>query len=359
MNKTRIPGLSARSRSVAEHLLAEAGMRARIESAQILGIGSAGLNVRGNRDEDGTHHRLILDDGTSVIYREYATTSRASNHFLRKETEVIKTLRDEGVPAPVVLASVLSASTSERDPAAILLSDGGGEPLEETFRAIPTRERAPMWAEVGKQLRRLHSVEPSRLEILSHPYYERPWTHTIPYFKKSLSKVRKARPEFAETIAELMTLMKPLEQYLGRKPQRVCFGNGGYLPGMMMSRKEKGWECENWLSLGYYVWVRDPDRDVVSIEVHHREWTGDELPKSFFDAYGSRPDAISELFYGIAGAGQLSRGAAYDNPNSGTIRKGFGPPPYSTAVRQLHELPETVERLRLLLSKASLLLSGP
>jgi aminoglycoside phosphotransferase len=348
MTQKRIVGLPAKSRSVAEHLLAEAGLKAGIEAAQVLGIGSAGLNVRGNRDEDGTHTRLVLDDGTSVMYREYATTSQASDLYLRKEMAVMTALREARLPAPVILAWVGSSKDSEGDPAAMLLSDGGGEPLEEVFRSIPRAERAPLWAEVGKQLKSLHSVNVSRLEFLNEQYYQRPWTRTVPYFKKGFGNLKKTRPELALAIEELMTLLAALDEYLEGKPRRVCFG-GYSLPGMLMSRKGASRVCQSWLSLGYYVSINDPDRDVVSIGVHHREWTGEDLPEAFFEAYGSRPDPISELFYGAIG--MVRRGAAYLDSNSGLMRKGFGPPPHSTAVQQLHQLPDRVRQLRDLLEE--------
>lgn len=343
----RITGLGATSRRVAEHLLSEAGIKARIDSAQVLGIGSAGLNVRGNRDEDGTHTRLTLDDETSVIYREFATTTQASNLYLRKEMSVMRALNEAGLPAPEVLARVGRGVASEDSPAAMLVADTGGEPLEEVFRTISSKERAPLWAEVGKQMKRLHSVDVSRLGILNEPIYQRPWTRTVPYFKKGLRNVQKKRPELRPAIDELRTLLGALDDNLENKPRRVSIIHGAYLPGMMISRKRSSWSCANWLSLGYYVSINDPDRDVVSIGVQNREWTGKEVPKSFYQAYGTRPDEISELFYGSLC--QLGRGAAYLDPNSGLMRKGFGPPPHSTAVEELQRLPDTIKRLRDLL----------
>lgn len=340
----RIRGLSSRSRTVAEDLLSQAGIKDSIRSAQILGIGSSGLNVRGNRDEDGTHTRLILKDGRTFVYREYSTTSQTSDISLQKEMLVMAAMRAAKLPAPSILSSAQTRQASPVIPAAMLLSDPGGSPLEVVFTETPPKKRGRLWAEVGEQLLRLHSMDATRFEFLNHSIYQRPWTQTIAYFMKSLNKLKKARPDLASPIGELMALRRSLQDYFDAKRRTVCFNGGYYLPGMMMLPDGADWSCINWLSLGYYVSVNDFDRDVVSIALQHREWTGADLPDAFYKAYGSKPDEIAQLIY--TAALQLPRGVAYTNPNRGLMRKGPGPPPYSTAVDSFQQLPETVERLQ-------------
>jgi hypothetical protein len=45
------------------------------------------------------------------------------------------------------------------------------------------------------------------------------------------------------------------------------------------------------LSLGSYVSIGDPDRDLVGIGRYH------PLPDAFYDAYGRRPDPVAAVVY--------------------------------------------------------------
>ena len=324
-------------------LLGIAGLDCEVASITPLGIGSAGLYARGNRDEDGTHARIVLEDGTSVVYREYANTTGMVNLYQAKETAIFETLASAGLPAPRILASSPGGDRSDGEAPATLLSDAGGEPLEELFRSVSPQRGAGLWAEVGATLRRLHELDPTCAPILREPVFQRPWIQFVPYFLKSLKGVTDTRPDLGPAVADLRSMRKDLTAYVASRPKSICCSHG-YLPGMMLDRHATGWRCVSWLNLGYYVSVRDPDQDVVLIAVSHRDWTGEDLPTSFFKAYGARPDAVGEVLY--EAALQLGRGAAYLR---GKSRTGWGPPPHSTATEALDRLPETVERLKSLL----------
>lgn len=338
--------LGRRSEQRALGLLRDAGIDAPIVGAEVVRIGSAGLNARGDRDEDGTHTRLVLDDGKHLIYREYANTTAWGHVFQAKESAVFKTLARAGLPAPRVLASVAGAARAGGENAASLLSDSGGLPLEEVFRDAPPSARSGLWSEVGATLRRLHDVDTTRAKFLGNPTYQQRWTRQLPYFLGSMKSVKKLRPDLTHAVDDLVALRRPLQAWLDSRPRSItCFGAGGYLPGMMLERDGRQWRCTSWLNLGYYVSISDPTRDVVSIAVSHREWTGDEVPPSFYRSYGRRPDPVCELVY--ASAIQVRRGVAYQR--GPTRRAGSIPPPHSTATRAADELPDTVKRLRSLL----------
>src|SRR5438477_12140883 len=139
---------TSRSQRVLTGLLGDAGIDAGVESVELLGIGTAGLNARGHRDEDGTHARVQLDDGNSVIYREYANTTAASNIYQSKERAVFDALRAHGLPVADVLASVRGDGRAGGAAAATLLSDAGGAPLDEVFREVTGRRRTALWSAV-------------------------------------------------------------------------------------------------------------------------------------------------------------------------------------------------------------------
>lgn len=328
-------------RDIAEALLREARINGNIESAETLGIGTAGLNARGPRDEDGTHTRLHIDDGSSLILREYATTSRTPAAQQGKETVVFRTLRGTGLPVPQILASIAE------DRAATLLSDPGGKPLEEEFVTVPKSLRAALWSEVGSVLRKLHAVDTSGVRLPQTT--TRAWLDFLPYFIKSLKGVKALRPDLAPAVDEFIALRRTLQKYLDARPKAITFGGvGGYLPGMLVQHDRQRWRVASWLSLGYYVSINDPARDVVAISVSHREWTGDPLPSAFYRSYGSRPDPICALIY--EANLQLGRGAVYQRgPRRPHPRPGDFPPPHSLAIPALEEFPRTVQRLRSLL----------
>ena len=337
---------SRRQRTIAG-LLDAAGVDGEVAAIETLGIGSAGLNARGDRDEDGTHHRLTLDDGRTFIYREYADTTASNARYQMKELGVFEALRDEGLPVPAVLAASRGEERAGGEPAATLLSDDGGQPLEMIFRDVAASRRPALWTEVGSQLQALHAVDPARAPILTWPVFQRPWTRFVPYFIKSLKTVVATRPDLAAATKTFTTLRKPLEEYLDSRPRVISYGNAGYLPGMLLERKGSTWTCRAWLSLGYYVTLRDPDGDLVLIDTAHREWTGAGVPAAFYKAYGGRPDPLCSLVYGAAF--QLGRGASYLRHAGNVRRAGWCPPPHSTAVDALDAWPDTVEQLRSML----------
>ena len=339
-------GPRSRSRRRLKALLQKAGRTADVVSAVALGIGTAGLNTRGERDEDGTHTRVQLSDGSSVIYREYATSTRAADWYRRKELAVYDLLGRSGVPVPALLSTSPAGEPEPGLPPALLLDDPGGDPLELVFRSIPAGDRSDLWATAGEGLRRLHEVDPTRACFLDDPVFQRPWANVIPYFVKSFDRVRSVRPDLGPTLERFMDMRDSIQRYLDAKPRAVCVTNaGGYLPGMLVVSSPEGWTVSGWVNLGYYVSLQDPDNDVVGARVSHREWTGADLPPSFYSRYGSEPDEAALLFY--EARLQLGRGAAY---MSGSRRPSATPPTHSTAVAYLDRFPAAVERLASLLA---------
>lgn len=334
--------MRGRRRETAEALLRQARVNAGVKSAELLAIGTAGLNARGPRDEDGTHTRLHLDDGSTLILREYATTSSTPAAQQGKETAVFRTLQRSGLPIPQILASIAG------DRPATLLSDAGGDPLEEVFLTVPRSSRAALWSEVGSVLRKLHDVDTSGVRFPQTT--TRAWLDFLPYFIKSLKHVKALRPDLAPAVDEFVALREPLQNYLDARPKAITIGGlgGGYLPGMLVQRDQQRWRVASWLSLGYYVSINDPARDTVAIAVSHREWTGEPLPSTFYRSYGSRPDPVCALVY--EAKLQIGRGARYQRgPRRPHPRPADFPPSHSLAIQALEQFPKTVQQLRSLL----------
>lgn len=298
----------SRSRRTLDTLLADAGIRDEIVSVELLDIGWPGRGEGTYRDDDGTHSRVRLTDGTSVIYREYATTTGSSARYLAKEAFVFKQLAKAGLPTPPILAEVDGSEGTGGDPPAMLLADPGGESLETVFRDVPKSQRAALWSEVGSMLRRLHRVDLSYAGPLADPSSRRSWMDFVPYFAKSLRGMKKRFPETAPQVDELLILLrKQVAPYLEDRPRAICFGHTA-LPALMLERYGKSWRCLSWLSLGYYVSVGDPDRDVVSTARRCRQGSGSEVPDSFYKAYGRRPDPVCAVLYEIGSIGPPTRG---------------------------------------------------
>lgn len=249
-----------RSRRLLTQLLADADRHADVESIHLLAIGWPGRGQGTYRDDDGTHARVRLTDGTSAVFREYAATNKMVRLYQQKEMFVLDLLRDRGLPTPPIAAHLDGA---------LLLDDPGGEPLEDV------RDR-PVWSAVGSALRRLHDVDPSDLRL-----GDRPWMHPIPYLIRNLRR-RGAPP----SKAALALLRGPVAAHLAARPRAICCG-GYSLPGMLLENAQ----VVGWLSLGYYVSIGDPDRDIVGIGVRHA------LPDAFYDAYGRRPDPVAAVVY--------------------------------------------------------------
>ena len=250
----------SRSRRILTELLAKAGRCAGVESTELLAIGWPGRGQGTYRDDDGTHVRVRLTDGTSAVFREYAATNRMVHLYQRKEMFVFELLGGFGLPTPTIEA---------RLDGALLLDDPGGEPLE-VLRA------QPVWNAVGHALRRLHDIDPGDLWL-----GDRPWMHPIPYLISTLRR-RGAPP----SKAALALLRGPVAAHLAAKPRSICCG-GYALPGMLLDEGD----VVGWLSLGYYVSVGDPDRDLVGMSTRH------PLPDAFYDAYGRRPDPVAAVVY--------------------------------------------------------------
>jgi hypothetical protein len=260
-----VPARGRRHRTL-EELLAQAGRSTAVESIELLSIGWPGRGQGTYRDDDGTHARVRLADGTTAIFREYAATNRMVRLYQEKERFVLELVRDAGLPAPRIEASVEGA---------VLLEDPGGEPLE------VMRDR-PVWASVGRALRQLHDVDISAGDLWLG---DRPWMHPIPYLIRNLR--RRGVPP---SKAALALLRGPVADHLDARPRSICCG-GYSLPGMLLD--DGGGDVVGWLSLGYYVSIGDPDRDVVGIGTHH------PLPDEFFDAYGRRPDPVAAVVYSL------------------------------------------------------------
>lgn len=204
---------------------------------------------------------MRLTDGTSVILREYATTSRMVRLHQQKEMFVLELLRQAGLPTRQIEA---------RLDGALLLDDPGGEPLE-----VVCHE--PVWRAVGTTLRRLHDLDPGDLWL-----GDRPWMHPVPYLIRNLR--RRGLPP---SKAALALLRGPVAAHLDARPRSICCG-GYSLPGMLLDETHA---VVGWLSLGYYVSIGDPDRDVVGIGCRR------PLPDEFYDAYGRRPDPVAAVVY--------------------------------------------------------------
>jgi hypothetical protein len=234
-----------------------------VVSIEPLSIGWPGRGSGSYRDDDGTHARVVLGDGTSVIFREYAQTNEMVEAYQQKEAHVFDLLRDAGLPTPRLLASM---------PGGALLTDPGGEPLE-------VLRSDDVWGEVGTMLRRLHAVDVADDLWLG----DRPWMDPIPYL------IRNLRRRVGPVPKDLIDVLRgPVAEHLARRPRSICCG-GYSLPGLMID----GGRTTSWLSLGYYVSIGDPDRDVVGIGGHH------PLPDAFYAAYGRRPDPIAAVVYDL------------------------------------------------------------
>jgi hypothetical protein len=204
-----------------------------------------------------------LADGTTAIMRSYAATNRMVRLYQQKEMLVLRLLREAGLPTPQIEACLDGA---------LLLDDPGGEPLE------VVRDQPALGA-VGTTLRRLHDIDPGDLWL-----GDRPWMHPIPYLIRNLRR-RGATP----SKAALALLRGPVAEHLDARPRSICCG-GYSLPGMLLDHTH---DVVGWLSLGYYVSIGDPDRDVVGIGACR------PLPDEFYDAYGRRPDPVGAIVYGL------------------------------------------------------------
>lgn len=250
------------------------------------------------RDDDGTHARVVLGDGSRVVYREYATTTAAAAAYRAKEAFVFTQLAKAGLPTPPILAAVDGSPGAGGDPPAMLLGDAGGDPLEALYRTVATSQRSALWSEVGATLRLLHHADVELAGYLADPRHDRPWMRSVPYFATSLRRLRERRPELAAEAGELLALLrKDAAPYLAGRPRAICCGHYA-MPALMLEREPCGrWRCVSWLGLGYYVSVGDPDRDLAGVAHHHRKETGEELPASFYEAYGRHPDPVAEIVY--------------------------------------------------------------
>lgn len=334
--------MRGRRRDIAEALLRRARIEAGIQSADPLDIGKMGLNSRPSRDEDAAYVRLRLDDSSSLIMRDYTTTARRPALQQGKETIVLQTLRDAGLPVPQILASVAG------DHAATLLSDAGGEPLEEVFLSAPKSSRAALWSEVGSALRKWHEVDTTGVRFPQIGTLA--WQDFVPHLITKLRRVKAFRPDLAPAVDAFVTFRRPLQSYLDTRPRVITFsGAMGAMPGMLLRRDRQRWDVTSWLGLGFHVTIKDPARDVVAIAVSHREWIGDPLPSAFWRSYGSRPDPICQLVYEANLL--VALGASYQRgPRRAHPRPYDFPLPHSVAIRALEEFPQTVLRLQSLLA---------
>ncbi|MEX0613166.1 MAG: phosphotransferase [Pirellulales bacterium] len=326
-------------------LLANAGLDSAVESLEAL-----------NKDEDGTHARLLLKDGTSYLLREYATTTRRADVFRLKETVLYASLRIGGLPVPYVLSSVSGDGRIAGDPPAMLLTDSGGTFLEQLFLTVPYAQRGPLWRSVGAALRRLHDLDVAVAGPLSDPPRRLGASWFVADFSKVLLRLRRAQPETTPAVDALLRLRPALREHLDTRPHAIRHGEGWYLPGMLMLPEGEEWTCGSWLGWGYYASVGDPMLDIVGMQLIHREWTGDEFPSSFYDAYGEQPDPVCRIVY--ESYLQLWRAPLYarNSPRAHQQMNAKRPqalatlrPPYATSLAAMHHLAETVTKLTALL----------
>ena len=213
-----------------------------------------------------------------------------------KEAFVLAELRQAGLPTPTILAATDGIEPGA--PPAMLYSDPGGSPLQEHASASLTAPvRGALWSEVGHQLRQLHDVDVAKAGALADPENDRPWMKSVAYFAKALRGLKKKQPALEGLVDELVAILRgPVASHLGSRPCAICCGHYA-LPGLMLDASGGGWDTKNWLSLGYYVSVGDPDRDITAIATLYRRRLGTELPDSFYETYGRRPDPIGEVVY--------------------------------------------------------------
>ena len=285
----------SKSRRTLDALIEMAGLPSDVVAIEPLAIGWPG-RTGSYRDDDGTHARVRLRQDGSVIFREYATTLRLPALFRAKEASVLEHLARAGLPTPSILAATDGISDFGGPPA-MLLSDGGGESLEELVRAGLFSDPGVVRA-VGRSLRQLHDVPVTGAEPFAHRAFRRAWMDLVPYFGRTLVQLRKRHPALRSQFAELnRTLRGPVVEHLAGRPHAICCGHIGGLPGLMLQRANRGWSTVGWLNLGYYVSIGDPDRDVVAVATRHQLNTGEAIPDTFYSAYGRRPDPIAEVVY--------------------------------------------------------------
>ena len=229
----------------------------------------------------------MLDDGTSFIYREYATTTKRADFFRIKEALWMESLGAAGLPTPTVLASFAGGAGQ---PPALLLGNGAGRPLEEVFLEVDGAPRSQLWSMVGGLLRDLHSTN---IAVVG-PWTEPPFRTMADQFARPHEEPAQAQggdPDLTNAIDALAVLRPALRDYLRARTPAIRFGEGYYLPGMLVERMPLKWACHCWLSWGSYAVVGDPMRDVVAIRtLPTAKFTGYPVPASFHDAYGLPDD---------------------------------------------------------------------
>ncbi len=237
----------SRSRRTLDALLTEARLPDAV-SVETLSIGWPGRGGGGYRDDDGTHARVWLIDGRSVVYREYATTSRAASRYRMKESFVLGQLGHAGLPTPTILA--VTDGIEAGAPPAMLYSDPGGTPLEaHTSGSLATEDQEALWAEVGRRLRQLHDVDSALVGPLAEPANDRPWMQSVTYFAKSLRTFKKKHPSSAEQVDDLLAILRgPVAAHVAGRRRSICCGHYA-LPGLMLDPRD--WQTKSWLSLGY------------------------------------------------------------------------------------------------------------
>ncbi|HEX7168339.1 MAG TPA: phosphotransferase [Acidimicrobiales bacterium] len=288
-----MPRLS-KSRRTLDALVEAAGFRSDVVGVESLAIGWPGKG--GYRDDDGTHARAHLGQHGSVIFREYGTTLAMPARFRVKEAAVFEHLAAAGLPVPSILAAT-DGIADFAGPPAMLLSDAGGEPLEELDRRGAFSDPA-LWRAVGAALRQLHDVPLTGREPFAHRDFARAWMDFAPYFGRTIAQLRKRHPALDSPFRELNRLLREqVADHLATRPRTICCGHIGGFPGLMLEPDEGGWATVGWLGLGYYVSIGDPDRDVVAIAARHQLRTGRDIPGAFYTGYGRRPDHVAAVVY--------------------------------------------------------------
>lgn len=329
-----------------ESLLADAGLDSGVASVEPL-----------NKDEDGTHSRIHLRDGSRCILRLFATTRSNAEFFREKEAYLCRSLAKAGLPVPRILAAIEGTGGVGGEAPAILLSDEGGTLLEHLFTEVAGPRRNALWSTVGAALRQLHDTDIAFAGPFGEPENQLTTRWFLGDLAKRLHRVKKDAPSAVGPVEQFLSLRPRLRDYLDARPIAIRHGDGWYLPEMLLEPFEKQWRCVGWLCWGYYASVGDPMLDIVGIEVINREWTDQDLPDSFYRAYGQRPDPVCQIIYGAYI--RLWRAPAYLKESPRLTPPGgrspnralpMVPPPYPIALQALNELPATVDRLRALLS---------
>ena len=330
-------------------LLLDAGTDARVLERRALA-----------NDITGTYFRVLLDDGSTRLYREYATTSHTANKRMAGEIAFASSMRTAGLPVPALIGQVAGSAAAGGDPAAALFEDLGGEPLafygghrkatqDDLFLSVTGAGRDRLWASVGAMLGALHRLDVDIARVLASPT-QLQGRNTAPKdvargFAGLLSAVGQRHPEVRTTTDALASLDRDVRSYLDARPVAIR-SSEFFLPMLMLDEQDGSWACRAWVGWDLYASVGDPMRDVATIERLVRVWTGADLPNSFYASYGHPIDHVVLLVIQV-----MNQCAALTTTRSKrTEARGYAP--HELEVDPTRFFPDALDRLREGLARA-------